>query len=160
MASTARAARHRHAARRQPGGVARIRTAVARHRGRHQAGRATAVGCVGAGPHQGRGRPPAAAAEQLRQLILAADAASTQSVVSLHSGESLQNLLAVLAQLTPLEAQKVQAWMNESVVLVPSARIVAAAQVAGFQKIICAENATDSAMTAALLDYCRTQECI
>lgn len=103
---------------------------------------------------------PAAAAEQLRQLILAADAASTQSVVSLHSGESLQNLLAVLAQLTSLETQKVQAWMNKSVLLVPSARIVAAAQAAGFQRIICAENATDSAMTAALLDYCRTQECI
>jgi uroporphyrinogen-III synthase len=103
---------------------------------------------------------PAAAVEQLRQLILAADAASTQSVVSLHSGESLQNLLTVLAQLTSLEAQRVPAWMSESVVLVPSARIVAAAQAAGFHKIICAENATDNAMTAALLDYCRTQECI
>ena len=103
---------------------------------------------------------PAAAQAQLLQLIADTEASSAQRLVSLHSGESLQNLLAVLAQFAPPEQQRVQAWMNNSVFLVPSARIVAAAQAAGFKRVICAENATDKAMTAALLEYCRTQECI
>lgn len=103
---------------------------------------------------------PAAAPAQLLQLMVATEIAPAPVVLSLHSGESLQNLSAVLAQLTHAEQQRVQTWMNKSVLLVPSARIVAAAQAAGFERIICAENATDNAMTAALLKYCRTQECI
>ncbi|WP_062059956.1 uroporphyrinogen-III synthase [Cellvibrio sp. OA-2007] len=103
---------------------------------------------------------PAAAQAQLLQLITDTEASSAQRLVSLHSGESLQNLLAVLAQLALPEQQRVQAWMNNSVFLVPSARIVVAAQAAGLKRVICAENATDQAMTAALLEYCRTQECI
>lgn len=103
---------------------------------------------------------PIAAREQLLQLIAFTEAADTQIMLSLHSGESLQNLVAVCAQLTPAEQARVRAWMHNNVLLVPSLRIVEAAQTAGFKRIICAENATDNAMTAALLDYCRTQECI
>jgi uroporphyrinogen-III synthase len=66
----------------------------------------------------------------------------------------------VFAQLTPAEQSVARAWMHSNILLVPSLRIVEAAQTAGFKRIICAENATDNAMTAALLDYCRTQECI
>jgi uroporphyrinogen-III synthase len=103
---------------------------------------------------------PAAAPAQLLQLITDTEASSAQRLVSIHSGESLQNLLAVLAQLAPPDQQRVQTWMNNNVFLVPSARIVAAVQAAGFKRVIRAENATDKAMTAALLEYCRTQECI
>lgn len=100
---------------------------------------------------------PVTAREQLLQLISSAD---TQIILSLHSGESLQNLMAVFAQLTSAERTTAWAWLHNNILLVPSQRIVEAAQAAGFKRIICAENATDNAMTAALLHYCRTQECI
>ncbi len=103
---------------------------------------------------------PLMAAEQLRQLIATNETAHAQMIVSLHSGESLQNLLAVVAQLAPTEQQTARAWLLGTLILVPSQRIVGAAQAAGFKRIICAENATDNAMTAALLDYRRTHECI
>lgn len=103
---------------------------------------------------------PIAAREQLLQLIASTDPVEAQTILSLHSGESLQNLMAVCMQLMPTEQSIARAWMHNNILLVPSQRIVEAAQAAGFKRIICAENATDNAMTAALLDYCRTQECI
>jgi uroporphyrinogen-III synthase len=103
---------------------------------------------------------PIAAREQLLQLIASTDAVEAQTILSLHSGESLQNLMAVCTQLTPAEQSIACAWMHNNILLVPSQRIVETAQAAGFKRIICAGNATDNAMTAALLDYCRTQECI
>lgn len=103
---------------------------------------------------------PVAAREQLLQLISSTEAADTQIILSLHSGESLQNLVAVFAQLISAERTAAWAWLQNNILLVPSQRIVEAAQAAGFKRIICAENATDNAMTVALLDYCRTQECI
>lgn len=103
---------------------------------------------------------PIVAREQLLQLIASLKAADTQIILSVHSGESLQNLVAVVAQLTPAEQSTAQAWLRNNILLVPSQRIVEAAQAVGFTRIICAQNATDNAMTAALLDYCRTQECI
>ncbi len=103
---------------------------------------------------------PVIAREQLLQLIASTGAADNQIIFSLHSGESLQNLLAVFAQLTPTEQLVAHTWMQNNILLVPSQRIVETAQALRFTQIICAENATDNAMTAALLDYCRTQECI
>ncbi len=103
---------------------------------------------------------PAAAGEHLQQLIVSSESSSAQVILSLHSGESLQNLSAVLAQLPSARQEETRGWILSKLLLVPSQRIVAAAQAAGFQRIICAENATDNAMTAALLNYCRTQECI
>lgn len=103
---------------------------------------------------------PSVAREQLLQLLASYQVTQAQIIVSLHSGESLQNLLAVLTQLTIAEQAAARAWLFTAVLLVPSQRIVGAAQCAGFKRVICAENATDNAMTAALLNYCRTQECI
>ena len=103
---------------------------------------------------------PMAAPGQLGQLLAATGSSGAQIILSLHSGESLQNLLSVLAQLPPAQQEHARTWMHGQLLLVPSQRIVEAAQAAGFQRIICAENATDNAMTAALLNYCRTQECI
>ncbi len=103
---------------------------------------------------------PVVASEQLQQLLVATETADKQVIVSLHSGESLQNLLAVVEQLPSAQQTSARAWLYCQLLLVPSQRIVEAAQGAGFKRIICAENATDNAMTAALLDYCRTQECI
>jgi len=103
---------------------------------------------------------PAVASEQLQQLVAATETPSKPVIVSLHSGESLQNLLAVLTQLPAAQQPAARAWLHNNLLLVPSRRIVDAAQTAEFKRIICAENATDNAMTAALLDYCRTQECI
>jgi uroporphyrinogen-III synthase len=103
---------------------------------------------------------PVVASEQLLQLLASEKSSAAQIILSLHSGESLQNLLGVLAQLPPAQQEQTRTWMHNNLLLVPSQRIVEAAQAAGFKRIICAENATDNAMTAALLDYCRTQECI
>ncbi|WP_331352022.1 uroporphyrinogen-III synthase [Cellvibrio sp. UBA7671] len=103
---------------------------------------------------------PMAAREQLGQLLAATGSSAAQIVLSLHSGESLHNLVGLLAQLPSTQQERACAWMHNNLLLVPSQRIVEAAQVAGFKRIICAENATDNAMTAALLNYCRTQECI
>jgi uroporphyrinogen-III synthase len=103
---------------------------------------------------------PVVASEQLLQLLASEKSSAAQMILSLHSGESLQNLLGVLAQLPPAQQEQTRTWMHNNLLLVPSQRIVEAAQAAGFKRIICAENATDNAMTAALLDYCRTQECI
>jgi uroporphyrinogen-III synthase len=103
---------------------------------------------------------PMAAREQLGQLLAATGSSTAQIILSLHSGESLHNLVGLLAQLPSTQQERACAWMHNNLLLVPSQRIVEAAQVAGFKRIICAENATDNAMTAALLNYCRTQECI
>jgi uroporphyrinogen-III synthase len=103
---------------------------------------------------------PKVAHEQLLQLSAVAESSTAQIILSLHSGESLQNLLAVVEQVLPAQQAQMRAWIHSKLLLVPSQRIVAAAQAAGFKRIICAENATDNAMTAALLNYCRTQECI
>lgn len=103
---------------------------------------------------------PANAEEKLAQLLDSEALVDKKIVVSLHSGESLQNMLEVITKKPSVEQLRIQAWLNEQLLLVPSQRIADAAQAAGFKQIICAENATDSAMTAALLHYCRTQECI
>lgn len=103
---------------------------------------------------------PAVAHEQLQQVVFSADASSTQFILSLHSGESLQNLLVVLAHLPAAQQEKTRAWMQQNLLLVPSQRMVELAQAVGYKRIICAENATDNAMTAALINYCRTHECI
>ena len=102
---------------------------------------------------------PASAAEQLAQLMASNDVAHKDTIVSLHSGESLQNMLDAIAQKPAQEQRQIKMWLQGRTLLVPSQRIRDAAQTAGFKRIICAENATDNAMTAALLHYCRTQEC-
>ncbi|MEN0037283.1 MAG: uroporphyrinogen-III synthase [Cellvibrio sp.] len=103
---------------------------------------------------------PAGANAQLTEIIAAAETQSGAIILCLHSGESLQNLHHLINGLGSPLREKVLALFQSTLLLVPSQRLVSAAQAAGFKRIICAENATDNAMTAALLNYCRTQECI
>lgn len=106
---------------------------------------------------------PFTASEQLAQLMslpkdTAKEVAEKQPIIALHSGESLQNMQIAAAQLP--DAAQAEGWLKQQILLVPSRRIADDAQAAGFTRTICAENATDDAMTAALLHYCRTQTCI
>ncbi|MFC3115035.1 uroporphyrinogen-III synthase [Cellvibrio fontiphilus] len=97
---------------------------------------------------------PAAAAAQLQQLLAdinATDAPAGNFILALHSGESLQNLLA-LAAAHPAPPGALE-LLQQQPLLVPSKRIAEAASAAGFITVIAAQNATDPAMTAALLDY-------
>lgn len=95
---------------------------------------------------------PAAAPAQVQQLAIdVATQTNQQLIIAVHSGESLQNLLALVAMLD----NSPPAGLKMLPILVPSVRIAAAAESAGFEKIISAENATDDAMSAALLNYCR-----
>lgn len=92
---------------------------------------------------------PLTAAAQLQQLVQQVNAAAQRYLLSLHSGESLENLLQLLQTATPAT----QSLLLGLPVLVPSQRIAAHAAVVGFTNIICAENATDVAMTQALIGY-------
>ncbi|QEI14307.1 uroporphyrinogen-III synthase [Cellvibrio japonicus] len=92
---------------------------------------------------------PSHAATGLHQLL--ADITcwqARQQVMALHSGESLQHLLQLLELplLSPLRGRLQRAWL-----LVPSERIRDQAQTAGFHRCLLAENATDAAMTQALV---------
>lgn len=83
---------------------------------------------------------PASAAGALQQLDLKA---GQTCVISAHSGESLANLLA---------ASSDEQWplLLATPLLVPGDRVAALARDAGFQQVLVADNATDSAMTKAL----------
>ena len=103
---------------------------------------------------------PAAAHLQLRELLGDSAVPHDACIISLHSGESLQNLVALAAALGENKTAIAMQCLQKYLLLVPSQRIVCAAQALGFTRVLCAENATDNAMTAALLEYCRTQEYI
>lgn len=90
---------------------------------------------------------PDAALVQLQQLLIDAQGHETL-IVALHSGESLQNLVTLLAM------SKAHTQLHAVPLLVPSARIADMARAQGFNRIIEAENATDHAMSAALLNFC------
>lgn len=94
---------------------------------------------------------PAQASEQVRKLCHDIAQAQQRYLLSVHSGESLDNLLAVLNEYPIQDQQQVRALP----LLVPSQRIAAVAQAAGFNNIISAENATDAAMTDALVRFAR-----
>lgn len=115
---------------------------------------------------------PSEAQEQLQQLLAEAignEPAGTgvkeRFILALHSGESLQNLLRLTANLGEnlhSPAQKTAqanalAQLQTLPLLVPSARVAETARTAGFKYLITAENATDHAMTAALLNYTGNQ---
>lgn len=99
---------------------------------------------------------PTGAGERLMQLISSSESAGHNVILGLHSGESLRNMQVAVAQLPGAAQQRANLWLKDQTLLVPSQRIVDEAQAAGFTRIICAENATDDAMTAALLHYRRT----
>lgn len=98
---------------------------------------------------------PAAAATELQALItdMAAER-ETRFILALHSGESLQNILALVATLDSGLQASINKTLRALPVLVPSERIAALAVAEGFSQVISADNATDQAMSAALLRYC------
>ena len=70
--------------------------------------------------------------------------------LSVHSGESLQNLVTLLKESKPISHQATQdIWLNWPV-LVPGQRVAELATQMGFKQILVAENATDNAMCEAL----------
>lgn len=75
-------------------------------------------------------------------------------VLSIHSGDSLNFFMQALGKQPLIDRQRV---LNLPL-LVPGNRVAALAQAQGFRQIICAENATDKAMTQALVNYLSENE--
>lgn len=75
-------------------------------------------------------------------------AVSAQLVLVLHSGEALENVQKILREL-PLDERAIMARVY---VLVPSLRIQALAQAAGFKHVWAAQNATDVSMLQGLIE--------
>lgn len=97
-------------------------------------------------------RLPAAAATQLA-AVLARLQAQPQAplVVALHSGEALENLHTILQRQPTLQVNA----LNNLQLLVPSQRVQAQAQAAGFRQVVAAQNATDPCMLQGLIDLQR-----
>ncbi len=92
---------------------------------------------------------PEAAPEQLQLLLnKRQEWQKYTNVMALHSGESLQNLQHLISQL-PRDLAEL---LRQSYLLVPSERVAQLAGQAGFAAVLCATNATDGAMTQALID--------
>ena len=88
---------------------------------------------------------PAAAAEYVQQVLTDAQTAGRKLLLTVHSGESLDNLV------TCAGLQGVS--LTEYPLLVPGERVAAMAQRLGFGRVITAKNASDAAMLQALTDY-------
>lgn len=95
---------------------------------------------------------PSGAASQLQQLFDREEVHAGSIVFSVHSGESLKNMLLLVNQLKHTMPDLL-GQLNACPLLVPSARVEIMAKESGFIRTICAHNATDKAMTAALLKY-------
>lgn len=100
-------------------------------------------------------RLPANAKAQFAQILQSYAAAEMQqaaqvghSVVTLHSGESLENLISVLHEIITGE----QTLPQQLILLVPSVRVAEQARNAGFTNIFTAENATDTSMLQGLVN--------
>ncbi|MES2822569.1 MAG: uroporphyrinogen-III synthase [Pseudomonadota bacterium] len=110
---------------------------------------------------------PTAAATQFAQLLKTnADsnaalrvqhkADALNLIVTLHSGEALENLITILKQLSTPTAKTAtpheQTSMQQLILLVPSERVAEQAIDAGFSTIFAAGNATEASMLQRLLD--------
>lgn len=75
-------------------------------------------------------------------------------IVTLHSGEALENLIAIMKQLSTSTAATPhqQTSMQQLILLVPSERVAEQAIDAGFSSIFAAGNATEASMLQRLLD--------
>ncbi len=91
---------------------------------------------------------------KIRSDFNAAGADVLAVIVTLHSGEALENLLKVLKPLTRAKNTEMekQSYMQQLILLVPSERVTEQAIDAGFTTIFTAENATESSMLQRLLD--------
>ena len=96
---------------------------------------------------------PVEAALQLQTLVMdTASWAAHRNLLTLHSGESLEHLLIILGQLEkPQPSVPFRQLLQQAYFLVPSERIKQLVYAQGFQHILLAGNATDAAMTQALL---------
>ena len=95
---------------------------------------------------------PELAVAQLQQLATEISKQDCQYIMSVHSGESLENLLQLL-QMDAVFTPFTKTMLRRLPLLVPSQRIATNATDAGFANIICAQNATDASMTQALRQY-------
>ena len=102
---------------------------------------------------------PTPAVQQLHAAFERVEGSELQQIIALHSGESLQNFMQVLEK---LNAENSRLLPREKIiqvpVLVPGQRVAQLAQAAGFTRIIVAENATDQAMSAALVDAVKANQ--
>ena len=90
---------------------------------------------------------PQSAAAELAAWLAELGALPQPWVLALHSGESLRHLQLLMADLSQQQQQQLRyAWL-----LLPSERIREQALAAGFSRCLLADNATDQAMTQALL---------
>ncbi len=79
-----------------------------------------------------------------------------QDVISVHSGETLANLIAVIESFGGYGATSPsENSFKDLPLLVPGQRVAALAGEKAFKKVIIAENATDKAMLTALIDWYR-----
>ncbi len=92
---------------------------------------------------------PEGAASRLGKASMASAFEAHRQVVALHSGESLHNYQKALEQVNFENPGAAEALAN-SILLVPGERVAQLARELGFNKIIQAENATDTSMLAAL----------
>lgn len=99
-------------------------------------------------------RIPIQAQAQLRAFFMDPETWQSHLVIALHSGESLEHFVSVLLALTQDPTFAPAQCVLQLPVLVPGERVTELAKAKGFAKVITAENATDKAMTAALLAWC------
>jgi uroporphyrinogen-III synthase len=92
-------------------------------------------------------------AQQQWQDFLQQHSAQARCIITVHSGETLQQLSQIL-EATDAAIQVQQNWP----LLVPSTRIAQHARTQGWQQVVCAKNATDAAMTQALTDFLAAQQ--
>jgi len=93
---------------------------------------------------------PEVALSQIQALKLGNNGRKT--VLSAHSGESVENLNSVLEALTEL-ASETKVNIKTLPLLIPGERVAKIAKDLGFQQLIVAKNATDNEMTQALCDW-------
>ncbi|MCA0894728.1 uroporphyrinogen-III synthase [Microbulbifer agarilyticus] len=90
---------------------------------------------------------PSAACEQLRSY------AHTPDAITLHSGETLENLQRAL------EETGKRASLNDCPLILPSQRVAEQARALGFGKVFAAKNAGDAAMLDALSEAVSSRHC-
>jgi uroporphyrinogen-III synthase len=96
-------------------------------------------------------RLPANAAEQFASIMQEVN--TKKFVVTIHSGEALENFQLVLQE--KLQRESNFFLIEKIVLLVPSARVLEMAKAAGFTQIYSAQNATDISMLQGLMDLKR-----
>ena len=98
-------------------------------------------------------RLPAAATTKLALLA----ESGSDLIVSVHSGETLQNLRRLISELANNGILNPLEWLQRPL-LVPGERVAQLAAESGFRQVIVANNASDRSMLDALLEWRRNAE--